>query len=139
MAEELDTELERIKMRKLKELMSRSSSSKSPERKGVLHLNTESFKELLKSEEKPVLVDFWAEWCAPCRMLSPIIEKLAEKYSGKVVFAKVNVDECPELANEYGIMAIPTLILFINGAEVNRIVGLVPEEYIEAMIKNYVK
>jgi len=139
MAEELDEELERIKMKKLKELLTRSSPSRNSEHKGVLHLNTESFKRLLQSEDKPILVDFWAEWCAPCRMLSPIIERLAEKYAGKVIFAKVNVDECPDLATEYGIMAIPTLILFIKGVEVDRIIGLVPEEHIESMIKNYVR
>ncbi|MHC1600766.1 MAG: thioredoxin [Candidatus Nezhaarchaeales archaeon] len=137
MTEEFDSELERLKMKKIKELMDMSSQKRNPG--GVLHLNSESFRELLKSENRPILVDFWAEWCAPCRMLAPIIDKLAEKYSDKVIFAKVNVDECPDVAMQYGIMAIPTLILFVRGVEVNRIVGLVPEKQIEALIRNYLK
>ena len=137
MTEEFDSELERLKMKKIKELMDMSSQKRNPG--GVLHLNSESFRELLKSENHPILVDFWAEWCAPCRMLAPIIDKLAEKYSDKVIFAKVNVDECPDVAMQYGIMAIPTLILFVRGVEVNRIVGLVPEKQIEALIRNYLK
>jgi len=137
MAEEFDSELEHLKMKKMKELMSKVSQKRNPT--GVLHLNSESFKELLKNESRPILVDFWAEWCAPCRMLAPIIDRLAERYSDKIVFAKVNVDECPDIAMQYGIMAIPTLILFIRGVEVDRIVGLVPEKQIEALIKNYLK
>lgn len=134
MSYEFDEEIEKIKERKLKERLMKMSLSK---RGNVLHLDSASFKELLKSESKPLLIDFWAEWCTPCRLLSPIFERLAEKYSDKVVFAKVNVDECPELAREYGIMAIPTLILFSNGVEVERIVGLVPEKRIESLIKKY--
>ncbi|MEM0240060.1 MAG: thioredoxin [Candidatus Nezhaarchaeales archaeon] len=130
---EFDEELKRIKERKLKEMM-RLSLSKGGK---VLHLNSTSFRDILKSESRPILVDFWAEWCAPCRLLSPIFEKLAEKYSDKVVFAKVNVDECPDLAEEHGIMAIPTLILFRDGVEVERVIGLVPEKRIESMIKKY--
>lgn len=134
MHHEFDEEIEKIKERKLKEMLMKMSSSKKG---GVLHLDSTSFKEVLKSESRPVLVDFWAEWCTPCRLLSPIFEKLAEKYSDKVVFAKVNVDECPELAEEYGVMAIPTLILFENGVEIERIVGLVPEKRLESLIRRY--
>lgn len=134
MYHEYDEEIEKLKERKLKELLMKMSSSKKG---GVLHLNSTSFKEVLKSESRPVLVDFWAEWCTPCRLLSPIFEKLAEKYSDKIVFAKVNVDECPDLAEEYGIMAIPTLILFENGVEIERVVGLVPEKRLESLIKKY--
>ena len=137
MTEEFDSELEHLKMKKKKKLMNRASQKRNPT--GVLHLNSGSFKELLKNESRPILVDFWAEWCAPCRMLAPIIDRLAERYSDKIVFAKVNVDECPDIAMQYGIMAIPTLILFVKGVEVDRIVGLVPEKQIEALIKNHLK
>ncbi|MCS7140127.1 MAG: thioredoxin [Candidatus Nezhaarchaeota archaeon] len=137
MTEEFDQELELLKEKKAKELMT-LFSRKTP-LSNVLHLDSEHFKELLKVEKRPIIVDFWAEWCAPCRMLSPIIDKLAEKYSGKVVFVKVNVDENPEIAEQYGIMAIPTLILFINGIEADRIVGLVPERQIEALIRKHLK
>ncbi|NHW44533.1 MAG: thioredoxin [Candidatus Verstraetearchaeota archaeon] len=139
LSHEFDEEIEKIKEKKLKELL------KSPEkgnviRKGnIVNLDFASFKSLLKSESRPILVDFWAEWCGPCRMLAPIFEKLSEKYSDKVVFAKVNVDECPDLAEEYGVMAVPTLILFANGIEVERIIGLVPEKRIESLIKKYLK
>lgn len=134
MSHEFDEEIERIKEKKLKEMLMKMSSGKKG---NVIHLSSVSFKEVLKSESRPILIDFWAEWCSPCRLLSPIFEKLAEKYSDRVVFAKVNVDECPDLAEEYGIMAIPTLILFTNGVEAERIVGLVPEKRIESLIRKY--
>ncbi|MDI9619938.1 MAG: thioredoxin [Candidatus Nezhaarchaeota archaeon] len=130
-----DVELERLKAKKIKELLSPRKEGPS----GVIHADSESFRELLEKETRPVLVDFWAEWCAPCRMLAPIIEGLAKKYSGRVVFAKLNVDENPGVAAQYGIMAIPTLILFVGGVEVDRIVGLVPEKRIEAMIEGKLK
>jgi len=130
---EFDEEVEKIKERKLKELLRNFEKGK------VMNLDATSFKSLLKSESRPILVDFWAEWCAPCRMLAPIFEKLSEKYSDRMVFAKVNVDECPDIAEDYGIMAVPTLILFVNGTEVERIVGLVPEKHIESLIKRYLK
>jgi len=130
---EFDEEVEKIKERKLKELLRNFEKDK------VMNLDATSFKSLLKSESRPILVDFWAEWCAPCRMLAPIFEKLSEKYSDRMVFAKVNVDECPDIAEDYGIMAVPTLILFVDGTEVERIVGLVPEKHIESLIKRYLK
>ena len=133
MGNEFDEEVEKIKERKLKELLRNFEKGK------VMNLDATSFKSLLKSESRPILVDFWAEWCAPCRMLAPIFEKLSEKYSDRMVFAKVNVDECPDIAEDYGIMAVPTLILFVNGTEVERIVGLVPEKHIESLIKRYLK
>ncbi len=126
-----DEDIEKIKEKKLKDLL------RGLEEGNVINLDATSLKTLLKRESRPVLVDFWAEWCAPCRMLAPIFEKLSEKYSDKVVFAKVNVDEWPDLAEEYGVMAVPTLILFVNGVEVERIIGLVPEKRIESLIKKY--
>ena len=84
--------------------------------------------------EKPVLVDFWATWCMPCRMLAPTIEELAEDLEGKVIVGKVDVDENPDLARKYRVASIPTLIVFENGAEVRRSVGLAAREDILDML-----
>nr|WP_178841925.1 thioredoxin [uncultured Treponema sp.] len=96
-------------------------------------LTKENFEtEVLKSE-LPVLVDFWASWCGPCKMLAPTVAQIAEEYSGKVKVGKVNVDEQDELSREYGIVSIPTVILFKNGQPVKTSVGLVPKETLTAM------
>ena len=84
--------------------------------------------------EKPVLVDFWATWCGPCRMLGPVVEELAEDLEGRVIVGKVNVDEESDLARRYRVASIPTLIVFENGAEVRRSVGVVPKEDILDML-----
>ena len=89
-----------------------------------IKLSTENFeKEVLKSE-KPVLVDFYADWCGPCNAMSPVIEELAKELEGKVKVGKINVDENPDIAVEYNVMSIPTLIVFKNGKEEKRLVGL---------------
>ncbi|MBR4173588.1 MAG: thioredoxin [Clostridia bacterium] len=84
-------------------------------------LNAENFAEETKN---PIVVDFWASWCGPCRMLSPVIDALSEEYDGKISFGKVNVDEQAELAMRFGIASIPTVILFKNGEEVKRLIGV---------------
>lgn len=99
----------------------------------VLHLNQEGFDQLMASNQT-VLVDFWATWCGPCKMLAPVIEDLAARYDGKITVAKVDVDAESDLAMRFGIMSIPTVILFQNGEEVERKVGLLPKEsYVELM------
>jgi len=82
--------------------------------------------EVLKSTT-PVLVDFWAEWCAPCRMIAPIVEDLAKEYNGKVKFTKLNVDDNPHSAQHYGVRGIPTLLIFNGGRPVEQVVGAVPK------------
>ncbi len=94
-----------------------------------------SFDEKVSSSSRPVLVDFWAEWCAPCRMLSPTIDLVADDYDGKVTVGKINIDEEPELAQRFGVMSIPTLILFKNGNVVSKSVGVVGKDKIAAMIE----
>ncbi len=85
-----------------------------------------------------VVVDCWAPWCGPCRMIAPVIEKLAKDLKGKVVFAKLNVDENPKIAMRYRIMSIPTLLLFKNGKLVDRIVGALPEDMLKDWIGRYI-
>lgn len=90
--------------------------------------------EVIKSD-KPVLLDFWAEWCGPCRMLSPVIAAVAEKYDGKVKVGKVNVDEEPELANAFQVVSIPMVVVMKDGKVTDTSVGYRPQEQIEALIK----
>ncbi|MCU0238619.1 MAG: thioredoxin [Pyrinomonadaceae bacterium] len=88
--------------------------------------------------DKPVLVDFWAEWCGPCRMIAPAVEAVAEKYAGKAEVVKMNVDENMNVPQQFGIRGIPTLILFKGGQEVERVVGAVSKEAMEKMVEKYV-
>lgn len=99
-----------------------------------MKFTVENFETEVLGAEKPVLVDFWATWCMPCRMLAPTVEELAEDLDGKVIVGKVNVDDAPDLARKYRVASIPTLIVFENGAEVRRSVGVVSREDILDML-----
>lgn len=99
-----------------------------------LTITKNNFEQLVLNADKPVLVDFWATWCMPCRMLAPTIEEIAEEAEGKAYVGKVNVDEEAELAIQYGVRSIPTLIFFENGKEVNRMVGVQDKEDIETAL-----
>lgn len=92
-----------------------------------VEITEQTFESEVLNQPGPVLVDFWAPWCAPCRHLSPIVEELAGEYEGRVSFAKVNTDESPNIAARYGIFSIPTLIVFKNGQPVKQLVGLRPK------------
>ena len=96
----------------------------------MIELTTKTFKETVLENEKPVLVDFWAAWCGPCRMLAPVVEELAGELADKAVFCKLNVDDEQELAMAFGVQTIPTMILFYEGEETGRLVGLHPKEKI---------
>lgn len=101
----------------------------------ISNINDLSFdKEVLESE-KPVLVDFWAEWCMPCKMLSPVVDEVAKSLGSEVNVVKVNIDESPSSASKLGITSIPTLVLFKEGKPVGKIVGFQPKEQIESTIK----
>ena len=104
----------------------------------VLNLSEESFEKEVMQSESPVLVDFWASWCGPCRMLAPTIEELAADYEGKVKVCKVNVDEAEGVARQFGIMTIPTVILFKGGQEMDKSIGLVNKSALSAMIDKHI-
>jgi thioredoxin 1 len=101
----------------------------------VLNLNAENFDEEVFQSEKPVIVDFWAEWCTPCKMLAPIFEEVAEEYEDRVKFAKLNVGEAPEITARFGITAIPTLLVFYRGKVIDRMTGVVPKEVLKGWIE----
>jgi thioredoxin 1 len=102
---------------------------------GLLHVNDKNFAEEVLNADLPVLVDFWATWCGPCRSISPIIEELAKEFTGRVKVTKLNVDESPATPSQYGVRGIPTLILFKGGKILDQIIGAVPKTRLIAMIE----
>lgn len=97
-----------------------------------------NFNDLILSADKPAVVDFWAPWCGPCRMIAPIIDTMAEKFEGKVIIAKCDVDECSEIPVQYGIRNIPTLLFFKGGELVDRAVGALSQNEIEDKINSLI-
>lgn len=100
----------------------------------TLELTDATFDETLKTD-KPVLVDFWAEWCGPCKMIGPVVEELAVDYEGKAVVAKLNVDENPQITARFGVRSIPTLLVFKNGQIVDKQVGAVPKSVLASKLE----
>lgn len=107
-----------------------------PANQKPLTLSKDSFSKEILESSRPALVDFWADWCAPCRAVAPVVERLAEEYDGRLTVAKVNVDEEPELARAYGIRSIPALLVFQDGEIVDQIFGAVPFERLSEQIEN---
>lgn len=101
---------------------------------GALHLDEKNFEAEVVKSTQPVLVDFWAEWCGPCKMIAPVIDQLSSELQGKMKIAKVNVDESPQLAGEFNVMSIPTLLIFKGGKPVDQIVGALPKDRLLAKI-----
>jgi len=126
----MDEELHRIREMKMKEMLEVMATKKHPD---VIHIDEANFQKVITSHPS-VVIDFWAEWCGPCRMVGPIIEKLAQEFRGKVVFGKCNTDQNPRITTRFGISAIPTLLLFSHGTMVQRIIGAYPEESLRAQV-----
>ena len=126
-------DLEMIKQKKMKELLEKVSKKVEKMDKPI-KVNETNFNKIVSQYEN-VVVDFWAEWCMPCRMIAPIIEELSKEYSGKVVFAKLNTDENQSIAARYNISAIPTLIFFKNGKPVDILIGAFPKSEIKRWIE----
>jgi len=101
-------------------------------------VNDENFKKEVLESELPCLVDFWADWCMPCRMVAPTVEAIAKEYKSKVKVCKLNVDEAPKTASTYGIMSIPTLAIFKNGKIADKVIGVVSKSELEAAIKPHI-
>ncbi len=100
----------------------------------VIELTAKNFKTEVLQSKLPAIVDFWASWCGPCKMLTPIFEEVSRDYSGKLKFVKISTEEVPAIAEEYGVMGIPCLIIFNQGEEMDRIIGFAPKEVLKQKI-----
>ncbi len=134
---EENDKLRRIKERKMRELLKEFGERKAMNGE-VTHITDSNFSKIV-GENRLVLVDFFADWCMPCRMMAPIVEELAKEYVGKVLVGKINVDENPATADRFQVFSIPTLVIMKSGKEVDRIVGFVPKSQIEARLKKYLE
>ena len=104
---------------------------------GAIEIKEQNFTQEVLESPLPVLVDFWAPWCGPCRMVAPVVQEIAEQYEGKVKVVKVNTDENPQIASQYGIRSIPTLMIFKGGTKVDSMVGAVPKATIAETLERY--
>jgi len=130
-----EEELEKIRAEKMGKMMKKAKDSE--ETMTPIKLTDANFSE--NTEKYPLmLIDFWAPWCGPCRMIAPIIAELAEEYAGKIVFGKLNADENPETTTQYNVMGIPTLLIMKSAKEVDRLVGAIPKDKIENRLKKFI-
>ena len=102
----------------------------------LLHVNEENYKKEVEDSEIPIILDFWAEWCPPCKMMGPVFEDLSKDYEGKLNFAKINTEESANIAIKFNIQSIPALIIIKKGKEIERIVGFAPKEELKKKIDN---
>jgi thioredoxin 1 len=104
-----------------------------------IHVTDAAFEKSVVQAELPVVVDFWAPWCGPCKMVAPTLEKLAKEYEGKMLIAKVNTDENPEWAGKFGVQGIPTMLFFFDGKVVHRQVGALPERLLRDVVSQFLQ
>jgi thioredoxin 1 len=104
----------------------------------ILTLNDKNFQDEIKGTQVPILVDFWAEWCAPCRMIAPMLDEIAEEYEGKIKIGKLNVDQNRSIAAQFGVMSIPTLIVFKGGEMVEQMIGAQPKENLLKVLQSVI-
>lgn len=104
-----------------------------------IHVTDAAFEQSVLKSPLPVIVDFWAPWCGPCKMVAPILEKLAQEFAGKVVIAKVNTDENPQWAGQYGVQGIPTMLFVAHGKEIHRQVGALPERMLRQTVAQFLE
>ena len=133
----MDEELERLKEQKMKELEREASTSTSSDWPSKPTVVTDATFDSFASKYPSAVVDFWATWCGPCRLVEPVVEALAKEYAGKIAFGKLDVDENQSTAMRFNTMSIPTLIILKNGKEVDRIIGAYPREYIESKLRSH--
>ena len=133
-----DSELERIKQEMLKRMMAPDAPKPSFWRDGhVMTLTDANFHTVLAQTDKPVLVDFWAEWCGPCKMMGPIVTQMAAEYAGRAHFAKLNTDQNRGIASQFRVMSIPNFIVFKDGKPVGQTVGAVGKQGLASLIGRY--
>ncbi|MBS7639185.1 thioredoxin [Candidatus Bathyarchaeota archaeon] len=120
----------------MEDLLRRRNTASEPISEPI-EVTDSNFHEVVRSS-RLVVIDCWAQWCAPCRMMAPIIDELAKEYAGKILFGKLNVDENPEVPGQYQIMSIPTFLVFKDGVLVDRIVGAMPKKILEQRITRYI-
>jgi thioredoxin len=130
-----DAELERIRAGKMKELAAKMKEEKSLGKAPIV-IDDEHFDDTVKKHSL-MLIDCWADWCGPCRMIAPTVDELARDYAGRVTVGKLNVDDNPQTAERFSVMSIPTLLVMKNGVEVDRVTGCVPKELIEEKLKKH--
>lgn len=104
-----------------------------------IHVNDDAFEKTVLKSTTPVIVDFWAPWCGPCKMVAPTLEKIAKEYSGKVIVAKVNTDENPDWAQRYGVQGIPTMLFISGGKIIHRQVGALPEKMLKEAVLQFLE
>jgi thioredoxin 1 len=130
-----DNELEKIKQKMLRKMLNPSQKPSYWKTGQVIELNDSNFHNALAETDKPVLVDFWADWCGPCKIMAPVIQQMAQSYAGKAFFAKINVDYNKRTAAQFGVMSIPYFIVFKKEKPIGQIVGAVGKNGLESLLR----